>query len=192
MDTPVDQFALEELPKRWGPMAFLFPNQRETHLRQRPRGSHPQGRRSTRDVFQQTRRPAGRGVWRSDSRSRCSSPSSPKTSGCWNSTSSRICWTTARSPKDSFDLLGGLFTAMNTPGGIRGGRFQGVDYFDGGLFADPARIELYPDELAQLRQAAKSDWSKVRPEIFGTIFEQSTQKGSGMPMAPTSPVRSIL
>ena len=52
-----------------------------------------------------------------------------------------------------------------------------MNYFNGGLFAEPARIELYPDELAQLKQAAKSDWSKVRPEIFGTLFEHSTDKG---------------
>ena len=47
---------------------------------------------------------------------------------------------------------------------------------NGGLFAVPARLELYDDELAQLRQAAKENWSKVRPEIFGTLFEHSLEK----------------
>ncbi len=97
-----------------------------------------------------------------------------------------------KSPKDSFDLLGGLFAAMNTPGGVRGGRFQGVDYFNGGLFAEPARIELYPDEIAQLRQAAKSDWSKVRPEIFGTLFEHSTDKAERHAFGAHFTSRSIL
>lgn len=59
--------------------------------------------------------------------------------------------------------------------GIRGGRFQSVQYFNGGLFSEPARLELYDDELNQLKQAAKSDWSKVQPEIFGTIFEHSME-----------------
>ena len=79
---------------------------------------------------------------------------------------------------------------MNTPGGTLGGRFKGVDYFDGGLFAQPARLEMYPDELAQLRQAARSDWSKVRPEIFGTLFEHSTEKGERHALGAhfTSPV----
>src|SRR5262249_24690214 len=66
-----------------------------------------------------------------------------------------------KSPKESYDLLGGLFAAMNTPGGVNGGRYQGVDYFNGGLFVEQARIELQADELAQLREAAKSNWSQV-------------------------------
>ncbi len=51
-----------------------------------------------------------------------------------------------------------------------------MDYFDGGLFAEPARVELYDDELNQLKQAAKFDWSNVRPEIFGTLFEHSVDQ----------------
>jgi len=81
-----------------------------------------------------------------------------------------------KSPTDSYDLLGGLFEAMNSPATRTGGRFKGVPYFNGGLFAEPARVELYEDELAQLSAAAKSDWSKVRPEIFGTLFEHSLDK----------------
>ena len=38
-------------------------------------------------------------------------------------------------------------------------------------------LELWPDEVAQLRQAARADWSKVRPEIFGVLFEHSMEKG---------------
>ncbi len=78
-----------------------------------------------------------------------------------------------KKPEDTFDLLGGLFEAMNTPGGVAGGRFRGVDYFNGGLFARPARLELRTEELNQLKTAADYDWSKVRPEIFGTIFEHT-------------------
>jgi len=46
-----------------------------------------------------------------------------------------------------------------------GGLFQGVAYFNGGLFAQPARLELQDTELVLLREAAKADWSKVQPEI---------------------------
>lgn len=73
----------------------------------------------------------------------------------------------------SFDLLGGLFTAMNTERGASGGRFKGVPYFNGGLFAEPARVELTTAELELLRACCASDWSMVRPEIFGTVFEQT-------------------
>ena len=77
------------------------------------------------------------------------------------------------SPQSAFDLLGTLFRHMNTRGVVEGGRYKGVRYFNGGLFSAPAAIELDPAELALLRQAASFDWSKVRPEIFGTLFEQT-------------------
>lgn len=81
-----------------------------------------------------------------------------------------------KKPQDTYDLLGGLFEAMNTKGGVKGGRFKGVAYFNGGLFARAARVELNTDEHKFLTEAAKYDWSKVRPEIFGTIFEHSLGK----------------
>jgi len=81
-------------------------------------------------------------------------------------------------PADSYDLLGGLFEAMNTSPAPNGGRFKGVSYFNGGLFAQPARLELQNLELVQLREAAKFDWKMVQPEIFGTLFEHSLDDGS--------------
>ena len=76
----------------------------------------------------------------------------------------------------SYDLLGNLFIEMNTPGITPGGRFKGVPYFNGGLFNQPARLELSDTEIVLLRECAKSDWSKVQPEIFGVIFEHSLEK----------------
>ena len=64
---------------------------------------------------------------------------------------------------------------MNKPGKTAGGRFKGVDYFNGGLFSVPARVELEKDEIELLRQAATENWSKVRPEILGTLFEHSLE-----------------
>ena len=40
--------------------------------------------------------------------------------------------------------------------------------------AGPARTPT--DELDLLRAASKDDWSKVRPEIFGTLFQHSLGK----------------
>ena len=62
---------------------------------------------------------------------------------------------------------------MNTHPPKTGGRFKGVDYFDGGLFTLPARLELQMSELELLREATTFDWSKVQPEIFGTLFQHS-------------------
>ncbi len=98
------------------------------------------------------------------------------------------------SPQDTFDLLGGLFDAMNTKGGTAGGRFKGVAYFNGGLFAQPARVELVADESAPLKEACQFNWSTVRPEIFGTIFEHSLGKEARHATGAhyTSPVDTIV
>ena len=62
---------------------------------------------------------------------------------------------------------------MNTNPPTSGGRFKGVRYFNGGLFREPARLEIHDLELVLLRKAAKFDWSKVQPEVFGTLFQHS-------------------
>jgi len=76
-------------------------------------------------------------------------------------------------PASAYDLIGGLFEAMNTNPPTSGGRFKGVRYFNGGLFREPARLEIHDLELVLLRKAAKFDWSKVQPEVFGTLFQHS-------------------
>src|SRR5665213_1803360 len=53
-------------------------------------------------------------------------------------------------PADSYDKLGGLFEAMNTPTARTSGPYKGVRYFNGGIFAHPAKLELHEDELAQI------------------------------------------
>lgn len=73
--------------------------------------------------------------------------------------------------KSSYDALGGLFSEMDRPGITPAGRFKGVDYFNGGLFATIHPIELTKEELTLLEKAARQDWTKVRPAIFGSIFE---------------------
>jgi len=76
----------------------------------------------------------------------------------------------------SYDLLGGLFRQMNDPKPARGGRYAGVDYFNGGLFAKVDPLELQPAAIGLLFEAAKENWSKVQPVIFGTLFEGSLGK----------------
>lgn len=72
---------------------------------------------------------------------------------------------------NSYDVLGGLFQQMNQPGITPAGKYQGVDYFNGGLFSIIHPIELTNEELRFLDVAARQDWSKIRPAIFGNIFE---------------------
>jgi len=74
---------------------------------------------------------------------------------------------------NSYDLMNSLFQQMNSSTFARGGRFKNVEYFNGGLFANPEAIELTDSELETLHIAAAQKWSKVNPAIFGTIFQSS-------------------
>lgn len=83
----------------------------------------------------------------------------------------------AQTGTEAYDLVGNLFIAMNTTGDTTGGRYVGTPYFNGGLFANVEPVELTDDELRVLRAASTTNWSDVRPEIFGTLFEQSMDEG---------------
>lgn len=78
---------------------------------------------------------------------------------------------------DPYDLILGLFREMNTPGRTPGGRFVSTPYFNGGLFASIPPVTLERPEMEALHTAAQTNWSFVRPEIFGTLFEQSMDRG---------------
>ena len=79
--------------------------------------------------------------------------------------------------ENSHDLMALLFTMMNYPKhGRRGGRFGEVDYFNGGIFQQVHPISLGAAQLHRLESASKEDWSRIRPSIFGSIFEYSMDK----------------
>lgn len=82
----------------------------------------------------------------------------------------------AENGASSYDLIGGLFRQMATKERAPGGRFTAVDYFNGGLFERVEPIELKRPEAYRLCESAVDDWSKVRPEIFGTLFQTSMDK----------------
>lgn len=75
--------------------------------------------------------------------------------------------------QNPYDLLGGLFRQMSKQTSTMGGRFKGVDFFNGGLFTGVDPLELEESELELMYLAAKEDWAKVQPPIFGAIFEGS-------------------
>lgn len=177
MDVPVDQLPLSELPTRYGPLAFLLP----THDRPVFGNDHEKVTRDAADILA---RCFNKLITRKVSRDVAQRfilqmlvALFAEDIGLLEQYLVIRLLDECEKPADSYDLLGGLFEAMNSPTRTAGGRFKGVEYFNGGLFQHPARVELYEDELNQLRQAAKSDWSKVRPEIFGTLFEHSLEVG---------------
>lgn len=88
------------------------------------------------------------------------------------------CLTSENPSEQAYELLFGLFREMNSPGITPGGRYKGTPYFNGGLFADIQPFEISHEELKGLREAARTNWAFVRPEIFGTLFEQSMNSGA--------------
>ncbi len=76
----------------------------------------------------------------------------------------------------SYDVIGSLFQSMNQPGITPAGRYKGVHYFNGGLFSVIHPIELTINELKTLDTIAHEDWTKVRPAIFGSLFEATENK----------------
>ena len=78
---------------------------------------------------------------------------------------------------NAHDLMALLFTMMNYPRHKRrSGRFHNVDYFDGGIFQEIHPLSLSANQMNWLERAASEDWSKIRPSIFGNIFEYSLDK----------------
>ncbi|MDE2749306.1 MAG: N-6 DNA methylase [Chloroflexota bacterium] len=78
---------------------------------------------------------------------------------------------------NSHDLMALLFTMMNYPKHVRrAGRFGQVDYFNGGIFQEVHPVFLSGQQLHRLESACREDWSRIRPSIFGNIFEYSMDK----------------
>ena len=74
--------------------------------------------------------------------------------------------------RSSADELGALFTWLNTPGERpERGLYAGTPYANGGLFEQPARVDLTREELEHLRAAASFQWRDVQPSIFGSLLE---------------------
>ena len=177
MDVPVDTVALADLPTRYDPLTFLFPNHEPPKF-----GNHHE--KVTRRAADRLATCFNKLMVRHVDRAEAQRFTLQMLVAFFaedigllpHSLVARLL-ADCKKPEDTYDLLGDLFTAMNTPGGVTGGRFKGVDYFNGGLFAEPVRLELLPDEVAQLETAADFNWSMVRPEIFGTIFEHTLQSG---------------
>lgn len=173
MDSPVDKVRIDELPERFGPLAFLFVDNTAPIF-----GNHQESvtrqaadqlvllfralikREVDRELAQRFTLQALMALFSEDI-------------GLLEKYFFVRLLDDCTTPALAYDLIGQLFVEMNTPGKTLGGRFKGVPYFNGGLFANPARIELTLEEIELLKGAAKFDWSKVRPEIFGTIFEHS-------------------
>lgn len=176
MDSPVDKLKREELPARPGPLAFMFAKPQKPVF-----GNHHEAvTRAAADLLALLfNRLIARNVDRTLAQRfilQALMALFAEDIGLLPKYFFTRLLDECESPQDSFDLLGGLFGAMNTKGGVQGGRYKGVPYFNGGLFREPVHLELNDEELELLRNAARFDWGMVRPEIFGSLFEHSMGK----------------
>lgn len=178
LDEPVDRLLLDSLPMRSEALAFMLPAPREPIF-----GNDLVAvtREAAADVSKVIRAIIERGVDRTAAQRfglQCVMSMFSEDIGLLPEKFFSRAVHDARDGADCFDLLGnGLFKAMDEPGVTAGGRFRGTPYFNGGLFKTVDPLELVQDELTLLREACRSDWSKVRPEIFGTLFEGSLDAG---------------
>lgn len=178
---PMGKIPVARLPEDWGPLAFLFPEpeapvfNREFDLVELTL----QAAGSLSKVFRLLIAP-GRGIEREAAQRfilQCVLALFAEDIGLLPRYTFTRVIEDCQNGQDSHDLMTLLFIMMNTPGVKKAGRFFGVEYFDGGLFAVIDPINLNPEELRLLREAANHNWSRIRPSIFGTIFEGSMEAG---------------
>lgn len=59
---------------------------------------------------------------------------------------------------------------------LKSKKYKDIPFFNGGLFEKVESVNLHYSEIHSLYEASKEDWGKVRPSIFGSIFESSMGK----------------
>lgn len=85
----------------------------------------------------------------------------------------KILGEAVRNPVTQKELTS-LFEAMSVESSSKKPtKYKGIAYFNGGIFNEVEAVELNFKEIDMLYEASKQDWSKVRPSIFGAIFEAS-------------------
>lgn len=172
-DEPVDRVRVEDLPSRWEALAFLLPA--------------PEKPRFENDLVQLTRDSAiavsgvfnallSRGIERGVAQ-RFTLQSVvamfAEDVGLLPRHSFSEALDDALHGGSAYDLVFGLFRAMDENGVTPGGRYAGTPYFNGGLFREVHPFTLENEEVERLKTASDAQWSEVRPAIFGTLFEQS-------------------
>jgi len=75
-------------------------------------------------------------------------------------------------------------------------KYKSIPFFNGGLFQKVEAVELTHEEIHFLYKASSEDWGKVRPSVFGSIFEASMGKdlrhGHGIHYTSELDIRKIV
>jgi type II restriction/modification system DNA methylase subunit YeeA len=177
IDQPVDVVTLEDLPRRYTALNFLFPENPSPIFGNDREAVSREAADKVAQLFNQL---IGRGIPREQAQrfvlQSVVAMFSEDINLLPSGTVHQIVADCLKNGQSSYDLFGGLFNQMNNPKSASGGRFQNVPYFNGGLFNLIEVFDLTEDELLLLGGeggAATKDWSKVNPAIFGTLFQKS-------------------
>lgn len=173
LDQPIDVIALEDLPKRYQALNFLFPDERKP-LFNNDRVAVTRGAADkVATIFNKI---VARGEDRTIAQRfvlQCVVAMFSEDAGLLPRGIFTQHINECLDGASTYDSLGALFRQMNSADAARGGRYREVRYFNGGLFRTIEPVELLRDELELLAEAAREDWSRVQPPIFGSLFESS-------------------
>lgn len=179
---PVDTVAIEDLAKRYTAFNFLFPDERKPLFNNDREAVSRRAADQTAELFKNLTHRISKPIPRPQAQrfvlQTVVSMFAEDIDLLPSGTIQGIVDDCLESKQSSYDLFGGLFQQMNNATPAKGGRFKGVRYFNGGLFASIEPIELSRFELELLggeQGAATKDWSKVNPAIFGTLFQHSME-----------------
>jgi hypothetical protein len=173
LEEPIDRITLDELPKRYQALNFMFPDERKP-LFNNDRVA------VTRDAADKVATIFNSMVGRGEDRARaqrfvlqCVVAMFSEDAGLLPRGLFTEHVNESREGASTYDSLGALFRQMNSPEPARGGRYKEVRYFNGGIFQQVEPVELAKAEVELLAAAAQEDWSRVQPPIFGSLFESS-------------------
>ena len=183
LNDPVDTVDLNELSKRYTAFNFLFPDERKPQFNNDREAVSRKAADQTAELFRSLTHRISQPIPRPQAQrfvlQTVVSMFAEDIDLLPSGTIKGIVDDCIEDKQSSYDLLGGLFRQMNSAKPATGGRFKGVRYFNGGLFATIEPIDLYRSELDLLGGddgAATKDWSRVNPAIFGTLFQHSMEK----------------
>ncbi len=176
LDDPRDKLRLEDLPNRWGPLAFLQLKPAPPIFQTDLIAVTKEAAYNLSQLFNSLT--VGRKIPRESAQRfvlQCMLALFAEDIGLLPKYTFTSVIEDCLNGANSHDLFMLLFITMNRDG-TSYGRFAGVPYFNGGIFAKVEPIELTKLELVMLQEATHHNWAGVRPAIFGTIFEGSLEK----------------
>ena len=174
---PVHKLNIKNLPDNWGPLAFLFSHEEEPVFENRNTEVTEEMAKKIGDMYYSL---VQRGINKEKAQrfvlQTVVALFSEDVGLVPKYTVYKILHEAVKEPISQKELQK-LFMSMSTDESKgKSKRYKNISYFNGGLFEKVEAIELSNKEIHLLYDAANEDWGKVRPSIFGSIFESSIEQ----------------